>query len=628
MRKLLLLLLLWPTCCFAQLWSGILDSTRAADWQNYAGIPGGIPSATWTQCGSTIQASTYGNGSSDATSGIQTAINACGANQFVLLSPGTFRINSNLVLKSNMVLRGNAPGGANATIISCFGSNGQYSGCLQFGSGTGPNSGVTNSITSGATQGSTSMVFSGSGISTGQLLKVTGTNPAYVTEAGDGGNCNFCNNTSPTGGDMGQTVLVTNVSGSTVTFTPPLYFDYSGLSPLVMRYSVTAQNAGIENLQIFANNTGNFSSIETGGALRVWIYRVEGNFADHDHVDFYSSLQVEVRDCYFHDGFAHHSGTSDNELDLASNASSALIINSIFWRLHVGIMLEWGAAGNVIAYNYLDNGYNDNVNGNNPNYQVSGIDYHGAHPFFNLLEGNIVNQVTFDNYWGSSSHTTMFRNYIFGATLNVPPSNARGTLQTGSSFYEDQGNSFGLDNGELEVYNNIVGLIVGNAHTTSQSRPGVKISPDATGTYQTRACIRFGYENNNNGIGLHPPNTAYTTAFIHGMYDCNAGTFTWDSGHTDHTLPASFFLAAKPAWWGTVPWPAIGPDITGGGGIGGFTYNTPAVNCFNTTTSNGTSNTGTFDPATCYAAAPATLAAPMMSVQGTVTQISGSMSAQ
>ena len=35
-------------------------------------------------------------------------------------------------------------------------------------------------------------------------------------------------------------------------------------------------------------------------------------------------------------------------------------------------------------------------------------------------------------------------------------------------------------------------------------------------------------------------------------------------GSTPTSLPASFYLSAKPTWWGSLPWPAIGPDVTGG----------------------------------------------------------------
>src|SRR5580658_2640561 len=116
----------------AQPWSGILLPTSGAgactvgvtsspgqcaiDWTT-AGVPGGIPSASWTQSGSTITAtqSPCNSGSGDCTSTIQTALNACGTNHYVLLGSGTFLINGNLVVPANCVLRG---GGANLTILN------------------------------------------------------------------------------------------------------------------------------------------------------------------------------------------------------------------------------------------------------------------------------------------------------------------------------------------------------------------------------------------------------------------------------------------------------------------------------------------------------------------------------
>jgi len=47
-------------------------------------------------------------------------------------------------------------------------------------------------------------------------------------------------------------------------------------------------------------------------------------------------------------------------------------------------------------------------------------------------------------------------------------------------------------------------------------------------------------------------------------------------------LPASFYLSSQPNWWGNTPWPAIGPDVTGGNvaNVGGHVYVTPAANCY------------------------------------------------
>ena len=80
-----LILLCLPSYGHAQLWSGILSSSRAFDWNAYPpGVKGGIPSANWTQCGSTIAA--Y----SGTAATINTAISNCGSNQYVQLGTGKF----------------------------------------------------------------------------------------------------------------------------------------------------------------------------------------------------------------------------------------------------------------------------------------------------------------------------------------------------------------------------------------------------------------------------------------------------------------------------------------------------------------------------------------------------------
>src|SRR5262249_25066222 len=48
------------------------------------------------------------------------------------------------------------------------------------------------------------------------------------------------------------------------------------------------------------------------------------------------------------------------------------------------------------------------------------------------------------------------------------------------------------------------------------------------------------------------------------------------------SLPASFYLSSKPSWFGSVAWPAIGPDVTGGNvnNLAGHVYQNPAQLCY------------------------------------------------
>jgi hypothetical protein len=75
-------------------------------------------------------------------------------------------------------------------------------------------------------------------------------------------------------------------------------------------------------------------------------------------------------------------------------------------------------------------------------------------------------------------------------------------------------------------------------------------------------------------------------------------------------LPISLYLAGRPSWsttlFGSVAWPPIGPDVTGGPLMSGFVHKIPAQICHERT-----SRTGgilNFNAINCYstAAGPAT----------------------
>src|SRR5580765_4261995 len=85
----------------AQPWSGIIDSSRAADWSS-AGVTGGIPNRT-TIC------ATLNPGATAAQ--ISSAITSCPSGQVVFLNAGTYNLSAGIEFanKSNVTLRGAGP---------------------------------------------------------------------------------------------------------------------------------------------------------------------------------------------------------------------------------------------------------------------------------------------------------------------------------------------------------------------------------------------------------------------------------------------------------------------------------------------------------------------------------------
>jgi hypothetical protein len=638
-----LLLLMIPTAVKGQAWSGILDPTRAIDWST-AGIPGGIPSRI-TAC-ATLNASTYGNGSTDATTAINSALSGCAFAQYVSLSVGTFLVNGHINIPSNVTLRG---AGANQTILEAHNTSGAV---ISLGTGGVPY-GQSNAvaITGGASAGSTSITLaSASGISVGSYLVIDQLNDGtIVTTRGSEGTCTWCDNGQGGTRAQGQIVEVTTVSGTTIGINPGLYVSYT-LTPHATPFTAT-KYAGVENLQVYANKTGASSNFVMKGCAYCWISGVEGNYADGDHVEVDFSYHSEVINSYFSNAYTHAPGTYDSDLALRNKSTGMLVQNNIFERLHVSMMLEWGVAGNVLAYNYSLG----NFDAGSPNASMGDIDLHGAHPQFNLFEGNIVTSYGADNIWGSSANNTFFRNWARGTTLACNPLNGRGAVSCspigtqGSSgingWWEFQGTR--AVNPTYETSNlNLVGNVVGSqemanlhAYGNSAVMPQVDkvwaicgLSPCGANsrTYdQAVYAYSFGFaESGSNGSGsgcgsgvtgpcysLAP----WITIFLHGDFSNVTGSITWKSG-TAQTLPSSFYLGSKPSWWGSVPYPAIGPDVTGGAFVSGHVNNIPAKACYKNAMG-GTDGTGsplTFNAESCYGGLTSSTVAPPTGLTATV----------
>jgi hypothetical protein len=283
----------------AQVWSPILSSNAAIDWSK-SGV-GGIPART-TNCASLTSSATVAQ--------INSALASCASGETVSLAAGTYSVTGNINVPSNVTLRG---AGANLTILNATGSSGNVVNL-----GTGSVSYKPISITGGATAGSTSIAVSNAaGISAGTYLVVTETNnSSYVSSAGSEGSCTWCDGGWTSNGSLarGQIVAVTAVSGTTLTISPGLYGAYTN-TPVAVPFSMSASYAGVEDLQVYANNTGYNSNFGMSACAYCWIKGVESNYTDGDHVEAYWGYHDEIRDSYFSNSFLHTPGAHDSDVD-------------------------------------------------------------------------------------------------------------------------------------------------------------------------------------------------------------------------------------------------------------------------------------------------------------------------
>jgi hypothetical protein len=632
-----LLLLLVPASIHAQAWTGILKPTYgtgactpegnnagcAIDWSN-VGIPGGVPSSSWTQSGSTILAATYGNGSTDAHSGIQTALNACGTNQYVLLGSGTFLLTGTLSVPSNCALRG---AGANLTILQNNVGGSDTSGTIGIiNMGHIPSTSADVSVSGGATAGSNSLTLSTtSGMSVGGMLFISELNDTFVNNVGGNGTCGWCDDFYGGARSLGQMAMITAINGSTVTINPSLYRAMA-LTPLVKYFPVQCQYCGVEDLQIVANNTGVHSAICMDYAVYSWVKGVEFNYTDADYIDVNFGLWDEIINNYASNSYEHGPGSFDNNINLRSRTTATLVQNNIIERTHDAYMIEWGAAGNVNAYNYMFGNFSSAT----VYLMGSSASFHGAHPQFNLDEGNIGSLYAEDDTWGSASDQTIFRSWYLDADLITNPTcdPVRGTVVSTPVGVQTNGSCssgteaingwwatqqmWGISVDHLQTDQNVIGAVVGSSEQVNTPATSANALIYCSASCPNRPygnaaySLSFGYSGSSSGSGSAAP---YATALVHEVYTYpNNSTIAFSGLPT--TLPNSFYLSAQPPWWvfpsGTAsPWPAIGPDVSGGlSDANGYAYMNPAMNCYVNVMGGGKFNPAgtplTFNEASCY----------------------------
>lgn len=611
------MLLLCAVPALSQNWSGILDTSRAVDWSSV-----GTTIANRTTICSTLSA-----GATAAQ--INSAIAACGTGQVVYLNAGTYNLAGGIAFtgKSNVTLRGAGP---DQTILKFTAGT----GCGGLGADVCVISNPANYIgdaailpggaksclwTAGYAQGATSITLNSCGASPplNQFIILDQANDSADT--GGVYNCSLgsCNNEGSTDTNgrtisgsihsQPQLVYVSNVSGSgsgpyTVTISPGLYANNwrTGQAPGAW-WPGYVSGDGIENMTV--DHTNSPSSIHAGiyfyNAYNSWVKNVRGINSNRNQVWLYQSGKITVRDSYF---YGTKNGAQESYGIEFWISSDCLIENDIFQHIASPIETE-NYSGSVVAHNYSIDDYFPIGGGNW--LQVS-YPNHGAGGHMNLFEGNTFQGLIGDDDWGTASLMTYFRNQLSGWETNM----TMNTMPT-QTWWGNRGYNF-------------VGNVLGKVgyHTQYEVSPGV----GSTGSCD-KSIYTFGWRGTRcQGTSESLPRS---TSMRWGNYDTVNAAVRWDATESSpgavtyinaqstpasHTLPASFYLSAKPSWWttpwGVPPWPAIGPDVTGGTGPGGFAYNNPAQTCYNHTSIDsayGTANVLLFNANNCYAATATSL---------------------
>jgi hypothetical protein len=612
-----LILALLTGCCLGQQWSGIISTSRAIDWST-VGIPGGIPSGSWTQCGSTIAA--YGSSGTPASpSTINTAISGCSSSTYVLLGSGDFYLNGGITLKSNVVLRGAGPNNTRVHFSAVGGCNGWDAAVCMAGSNTyanGSGCGGCNEAdwTGGLSQGSTSITLSSvTGITTNLtpivldqcetgLSGTTGTDTC-TGSAADNSNVFVCDTASTcitqtantgiyrTNRAQEEVVVATAISGTgpyTVTISPAIRNPNwaSGQGPRAWWGTTTITTSGVENLLVDESTVGQ-RSVTAMMCNKCWIADVASTTANYYHFQNFLTVHDVVRDSYLYLSYS----SATQSYGVGGDVSSDLLIeNNIMQGVTDPIAFDASCAGCVAAFNFAVNQYYS------PNlaYLFPMIQFHSAGTHMILSEGNIGAQILLDDIHGTHDLDTFFRNYMNGFESNNGTTTSKNTSPFGLSAFSR--------------YMNVVGNVSGTAsyHTTYQCIPASS-STVSCGAGQFFDIYDIGWASNTLGQSQGSNNDTLTapTLFRWGNYDTVRNAVSWCGTSSDPgwsttcgstsevptgdayypnsvpsttTLPPSFYSGITTpttgcgtglSFWknpttGTCPpYPTVGPDVSG-----------------------------------------------------------------
>lgn len=570
--------------------SGCPSNCRQITWQAGSDIWNGgvLPTYTPSACSAPVSPT-------DATSAINACINAASSGTAVTLAAGTYQVNGAIQLKSNVVLRGaKAEGGppflpsvdSSATTLvlgsaGCIMTDGSTCGNSTHSmiSPTLPaynNNGVIQSTytISGAPQkGDTTVTDTSGQMAAGKYIAIFGNdNPSLINPTGEDGLCAWCG-TNTSSYVMQQIVGISSMAGSVATLAKQIYFTpYTtavtrsiGTEPAGAKYQVftfPVQKAGVENLRISGGsaNIGGNPIIFLQGCLYCWVKAVEtydtGGSSGSVHVELDDSYGAEIRDSAFHDQRSGASGAGYGVHMMFAN-SDHKIENNIFFHNRHSIAFEGGGSGVAILYNYLDDMYTDDLT------YLGSARTHGAHPFMDLFEGNIISHWASDDYWGSSSHIVFFRNWLWGGETNntgssipsFPPNNGFDAidLYNGQPYYAFVDNVLGTS---ASAKPNPSGGVWGtwSSATLSTVQNGGYDSPSTPGVYSY-------------GGALGSTATSSGTIIRQGNYDFKTLGVAYNDGGSGFSYQPSYYYSSKPSFIGSCGYPAQGSDLTTKGSL-------------------------------------------------------------
>jgi hypothetical protein len=513
----------------------------------------------------------------DATSAIQSALNGCrGKNQVVLLAAGKYSVSATIDIPSGVVLRGAGSDTASGTILLATSGGPVVSiGTLQDAvcSGGSFDSAAQPLLTQDATkETSTVAVASASGFAAGDLALIDQTDTAEVSE----GDCTFFKRLAGYGAS--ERVEISAVSGSTLTLTTPLHWTFAtSQKARVSRVGAAPTKwAGVESLAVQGGRPGGYPGQNAGGidvsnAAYSWVkdVQVDGTTSGMP-IRLAGTYRCVVRDSHVHNSYSYGFAQDNYGIVLACGAADDLVENNVARFMNKPILFNNSGGGNVIGYNYADNSWSCDGNGDDGFQEVS-IDCHCAFPHMELMEGNWAPHMGATTTHGNAGYLTYFRNYASSQWTPSKAGQPGSAIVWGQPFAPQYANVAALDFPSPDLDMTVVGNVLGSSADAALGLPAdLGTTSRGQGMAAATSQAYASASGNEPVIFLVDQTTvAWTSIWLTGNYDSfdqkvmwNASALTKNLPTSTQALPASLYYAKRPGWWpASSPWPWVGPDL-------------------------------------------------------------------
>jgi len=560
--------------------TSIIPSDRSTVWNPGLNAVGGIPNRT------TIYKTLAPSGGDDTTA-IQNALDTCPANQVVKLGPGTFNLSGNglSITQSSITLRGSGP-----TLTKLLKVPGTNYPDIIIGTRWYKYVQPVN-LAVDASAGAISVTLaSNPGYQVGEIVTIDQlTNPTLTqwsatSPLGDPSRGWFGETNRP----IGQVVEIKGISGNTLQFTTPLHTAFlTAYGAHIVRFSSdgstmqpAVEYSGIEDLYVDYGEGGDGGgNIHLFAAAYSWVKDVESDKSNGTSVNIDGSFRCVLRDSYVHSTVNPTPGGAGYGIGINDYAADNLVENNVSWNFNKVDVMRTSGGGNVFGYNYMEDGWGATY----PTEPEIGLNAsHMTTPHYEMFEGNEVFNLGADARWGNAIYITVFRNHFTGLRRALPPLNTYTYAGSCTLYYEDIQNRLAVQIEAGHWWYTVIGNVMGFS--------GESIIPKKT-TCIGQATGGFEYEEfspfNDNYVPmwvLGTPDPVGTpnitvdpqvaaTLIRGGNYDFATNSTHWEN-LSQQAIPPSLYLASVPPFFGSVPWPPIGPDVSG------YVNTIPARVCF------------------------------------------------